>query len=38
MIKGIYPEELIALCKEHDIYFDPAKEDLEVIQQHTVDF
>lgn len=38
MIKGIYPEELITLCKEHDIYFDPAKEDLEVIQQHTVDF
>ena len=38
MVKGQYDEELVAICQEHDIYFDPAPEDLAVIRDNTVDF
>ncbi|MHC5228078.1 glycoside hydrolase family 1 protein [Enterococcus sp. LJL99] len=38
MVKGSYPEELIALCKKHAIYFDPTAEELAIIKENTVDF
>lgn len=38
MVKGKYSEEFIALCKEQDIWFDPIPEDLETIQNNTLDF
>jgi 6-phospho-beta-glucosidase len=38
MVKGAYPDELIDLCKEYDIYFDPTVADLKVIEENTVDF
>lgn len=38
MINGVYSEELITLCKEHDIYFDPTEEELLTIKENTVDF
>ena len=38
MVKGYYTEEFLELCRKQSIYFDPATEDLETIQHHTVDF
>ncbi|CAM4115672.1 glycoside hydrolase family 1 protein [Streptococcus penaeicida] len=38
MIKGSYPEELIELCKENDIYFDPTEEELALISTNRLDF
>lgn len=38
MIKGVYPEELIRLCKKYSIYFDPTEADLQIIKENTVDF
>lgn len=38
MVKGYYTEEFLELCQKQSIYFDPATEDLETIQHHTVDF
>lgn len=38
MVKGKYPEELLELCKENDIYFNPTPEELEIIANNTVDF
>ena len=38
MINGEYSEELIQVCKKHEIYFDPTNEELEVIKNNPVDF
>ncbi len=38
MIKGEYPQELIDLCKQHAIYFDPTAEELQLIKENVVDF
>ncbi|MGC3595978.1 family 1 glycosylhydrolase, partial [Enterococcus faecium] len=38
MVKGYYTEEFLELCQKQTINFDPATEDLETIQHHTVDF
>lgn len=38
MIKGSYPEELIELCKENDIYFNPSEEELVLISNNRLDF
>ncbi|RPA65081.1 glycoside hydrolase family 1 protein [Aerococcus agrisoli] len=38
MVKGVYPDELIHLCRENDIYFDPTAEELQIIKDNTVDF
>ncbi|HHP2681761.1 TPA: glycoside hydrolase family 1 protein [Enterococcus faecium] len=38
MVKGYYTEEFLELCRKQSIYFDPATEDLETIQHHTIDF
>lgn len=38
MIKGCYPEELIELCKENDIYFNPSEEELVLISNNRLDF
>ena len=38
MVLGHYPEELIQLCKKHDIYFYPTVEELATIQENTCDF
>ncbi|MFV0557470.1 MAG: glycoside hydrolase family 1 protein [Enterococcus sp.] len=38
MVLGEYPAELIALCQEHEIYFDPTPAELAVIKANTCDF
>lgn len=38
MIKGEYSQRLLDLCAEHQIDFDPSKEELDVIKENTVDF
>lgn len=38
MVNGEYAEELTDLCKKHQIYFDPTKDDLKVIKENRVDF
>lgn len=38
MVKGKYPDQLIELCQQHDIYFDPTIEDLKIIEENTVEF
>ena len=38
MVKGKYDEELVEICQEYGIYFDPAPADLETIRDNTVDF
>ena len=38
MVLGEYPAELIELCHENQIYFDPTEAELETIRLNTVDF
>ncbi|MGX7163828.1 glycoside hydrolase family 1 protein [Enterococcus massiliensis] len=38
MVKGEYPQELLALCEQHDISFDATPEELAIIKANTVDF
>lgn len=38
MVKGKYPKELIELCQQYDVYFDPTPDDLTIIAENTVDF
>lgn len=38
MVKGEYSNQLIELCKQYDIYFDPTEEELAMIKKNTVDF
>lgn len=38
LVLGEYPEELIDLCKENNIYFHPTEEELATIRHNTVDY
>lgn len=38
LVLGEYPAELIELCHENQIYFDPTEAELETIRWNTVDF
>ena len=38
LVKGVYPAELIQLCQQYEIYFDPTPADLKTIRDNTVDF
>ena len=38
LVLGQYPEELLALCRENDIWFEPTSEELALIRENTVDF
>ncbi|PLT28851.1 glycoside hydrolase family 1 protein [Peribacillus deserti] len=37
-IKGEYPSELFELMEKHDIAFDAADSELQIIKEHTVDY